>query len=171
MDGGDRWLSYRDTAQALGMTPAAVAARARRARWPKRLREDGAAEILVPRPLLESGPTSGDMLEEVTAPIRRPSPTLERGSIQASMGSAVTELSQALQREHAARQALQAQVDALREELAAARLANAVAQQQISAERERRERAVRQLAPLERKLAEYEDRLKPRGFFARLFGR
>jgi hypothetical protein len=113
---------------------------------------------------------SGAVGEGLDVPLRRASPTMERDTIQASMRAAITELSQALQREHATRQALQAQVDTLREELAAARLANAVAQQQISAERERRERAVRQLAPLERKLAEHEDRLKRRGFWARLLG-
>jgi len=166
MDAGDRWLTYRDTAAVLGMSPGAVAARARRARWPKRLRNDGAAEILVPSLLLETPTMSGGAVE----PLQRPTTGPDRNDVFVTLQAALAELSQGLQREIATRQALQAQVDTLREDLAAARLANAVAQQQIAAERERRERAVRQLAPLERKLAEHEDRQKRRGFLARLLG-
>ena len=166
MDAGDRWLTYRDTAAALGMSPGAVAARARRAHWPKRLRNDGAAEILVPSLLLESPTPSGVPVEVQHAPTNG----VDRHGVFSTLQAALAELSQGLQRETAVRQALQAQVDTLREELSSARLANAVAQQQIAAERERRERAVRQLAPLERKLTDYEGRLKRRGFWARLLG-
>lgn len=166
----DRWLSYREAATALGLNPNAVAARARRARWAKRLRNDGIAEILVPTLLLESPPnpspanghrgTAGGKTDGETNDV-----------ILTTLQGALAELNRALEREVAARQALQTQVDGLRNELAAARVANAVAQQQMAAERERRERAIRQLAPLERKVAEHENRQKQRGFWARVFDR
>jgi len=47
---GPTWLTYPELADRLGLaTPAAAAARARRAKWPKRLRNDtGQAEVEVP---------------------------------------------------------------------------------------------------------------------------
>jgi len=186
MQDGDRWLTYREGAEALGMSPGAVAARARRARWPKRLRDDGAAEILVPTPLLESPPTSGptQILTGSRGPWpvpslppasilgngRRPTAVLDAGPALETLQQALVELTKTLERETAARKAAEAQVENLREEVAKARVANAVAQQQISAERERRERAIKQLLPLERKVQEYEDRQKRKGFVARLLG-
>ena len=51
------WLTYRAAGERMGVGPAAVAARARRGRWPKRTRNDtGEAEILVPGELLAKGP-------------------------------------------------------------------------------------------------------------------
>ncbi|MBM3623645.1 MAG: hypothetical protein FJX20_23505 [Alphaproteobacteria bacterium] len=48
-DDAPRWLTYRHAADALGITPEAIAARARRRRWPKRTRNDsGEVEIAVP---------------------------------------------------------------------------------------------------------------------------
>jgi len=167
---GDQWLSYREAATALGLNPNAVAARARRGHWSKRLRNDGIAEILVPALLLESPPAPAPGHGR-HAPAGMPTSPETAEAILVTLQSALAELNRALEREVAARQALQAQVDGLRNELSSARVANAVAQQQMSAERERRERAIRQLAPLERKVAEFEARQKQRGFWARMFDR
>jgi hypothetical protein len=51
------WLTYQQAGERLGLRPEAAAARARRGRWPKRIRNtDNAAEILVPGELLARGP-------------------------------------------------------------------------------------------------------------------
>ena len=48
-----RWMTYSAAAERLGLTPGLVAARARRRRWPTRIRGDtGEAEVEVPAALL-----------------------------------------------------------------------------------------------------------------------
>jgi hypothetical protein len=49
-----RWMTYSAAAERLGLTPGLVAARARRRRWPTRIRGDtGEAEVEVPTALLD----------------------------------------------------------------------------------------------------------------------
>ena len=49
-----RWMTYSAAAERLGLTPGLVAARARRRRWPTRIRGDtGEAEVEVPAALLD----------------------------------------------------------------------------------------------------------------------
>ena len=48
------WMTYSAAAERLGLTPGLVAARARRRRWPTRIRGDtGEAEVEVPAALLD----------------------------------------------------------------------------------------------------------------------
>jgi len=63
----DLWLTYRAAGDRFGLTPDAVAARARRGGWPKRLRNDtGEAEVLMP-----PGGISPPVAEQIDSP--RPS--------------------------------------------------------------------------------------------------
>lgn len=63
----DLWLTYRAAGDRFGLTPDAVAARARRGGWPKRLRNDtGEAEVLMP-----PGRISPPVAEQIDSP--RPS--------------------------------------------------------------------------------------------------
>ena len=49
-----RWMTYNAAAERLGLSPGLVAARARRRRWPTRIRSDtGEAEVEVPAALLD----------------------------------------------------------------------------------------------------------------------
>src|SRR3981081_4693846 len=52
------WLTYQQTAERLGLRSAsAAAARARRAKWPRRIKNDTLeAEVCVPADLLAAGP-------------------------------------------------------------------------------------------------------------------
>ena len=64
----DLWLTYRAAGDRFGLTPDAVAARARRGGWPKRLRNDtGEAEVLMP---------PGGISPPVAAQIDPPRPSL-----------------------------------------------------------------------------------------------
>ena len=49
-----RWMTYNAAAERLGLSPGLVAARARRRRWPTRIRSDtGETEVEVPAALLD----------------------------------------------------------------------------------------------------------------------
>src|ERR1700757_3493767 len=54
------WLTYHQVAERLGLrTASAAAARARRAKWPKRIRNDTLeAEVCVPAEVLAAGPST-----------------------------------------------------------------------------------------------------------------
>jgi hypothetical protein len=47
---GDEWLSYREAAERLGVTPENVRHRAIRGRWPRMRGNDGRAKIQIPDP-------------------------------------------------------------------------------------------------------------------------
>ena len=70
----DRWLTYADAAQALGMTTESVRQRARREHWRKQLGNGGKALILVPGDAepLPVGDTGEDAA--VPRPVKRPEP-------------------------------------------------------------------------------------------------
>ena len=111
------WLTYKAAADRLGLQPTAVAARARRARWPKRLRNDtGEAEILVPGELLASPrqrPQEGRPA---------PAPDSEAPNVADAVRAAVGPLQAALERQERATEALQTALDIARAEVAAAQL-------------------------------------------------
>jgi DNA primase len=70
----DRWMTYAEAAQALGMTTESVRQRARREHWRKQLGNDGKAQILVPADTDRAPP--GDTADEPPAsrPVKRPEP-------------------------------------------------------------------------------------------------
>ena len=51
------WLTYRDAAERLKVTPAMVADAARRMKWPSRLQNDDTAEVEVPGEVLAEAET------------------------------------------------------------------------------------------------------------------
>src|SRR4051812_6419178 len=69
-----RWLTYRDAAKTLGMSPESLRARARREHWRKTLGNEGRALVLVPRDAACT--PAGERGEEAPAPrlVKRPDP-------------------------------------------------------------------------------------------------
>lgn len=146
---GPRWLTYRQAADLWQITPEAAAARIRRARLPKRLRnDDGAVEALIPPPAAdglqrpENRPSRG-------IPEAPPAPAVD-------LAAALAPLIAALDRETADRRTLQQQADALRDDLHVARVETATARGEVALERQRREAAEAQAADLARRLREVE---------------
>jgi hypothetical protein len=152
------WLSYREAADRLGIDPAAVAARARRGRWPKRRRNDppNAAEVLVPAELLAAGPQ--------VAPERDPPPptSLTLAELGAAVRQIVAPLQESLDRTDAERKALQVEANGLRDQLSAANLATARASGETATERVKREAAEAKAKDLQERLdkvlAQFEQR-------------
>jgi hypothetical protein len=142
------WLSYREAADRLGIDPAAVAARARRGRWPKRRRNEppNAAEVLVPAELLAAGPQEPQERENA------PAPSQEAPDIAGIVQASIAPLTDALARTDAERKALQVEANGLRDQLAAAQLATARASGESTTERVKREAA-------EAKAKDLQDRL------------
>lgn len=159
------WLTYTQAAERLGLrSPDAAAARARRGRWPKRIRNtDGVAEILVPAELIATGPGKA---QEGHQP---PTPPIEAPNIADAVRAAVGPLEAALEREQAAtererldRKVLQAQADALRSELSAALIERADATGAANTERAKREAAEAKAADLQRQLEALQARQRRR---------
>lgn len=152
------WLTYKAAADRLGLQATAVAARARRAHWPKRLRNDtGEAEILVPGELLAKPPTAPQEARPAPAPDDAEAP-----NVADAVRAAVGPLQAALERETADRRTLQGQADALRDQLAAAQLEAAKATGSAATEAARREGAEREAADLRRQLDALQARPKRR---------
>ena len=109
------WLTYQQVAERLGLRSAsAAAARARRAKWPRRIRNDTLeAEVCVPAEVLAAGPKK---LRERRQP-------LVAGADARSIAEAVT----------AALAPLQAIIETLSAELKAARTANDALRGQLAA--------------------------------------
>lgn len=176
------WLTYQQAAQRLGLRSAnAAAARARRGRWPKRIRNtDNAAEVLVPGELLRSGATRDLLVHELrkigrTAahlPVQQreaPPPPLDAPTVADAVRAAVAPLEAALVREQAAtererldRRTLQGQADALRVELSAAQIERAEAHGAATTERAKREAAEARAADLQGQLDALEARQRRR---------
>lgn len=160
------WLTYQQAAERLGLrSPNAAAARARRGKWPKRIRNtDNAAEILVPGELLATGQKRPAEPRQPPAPSHHPTPTLA-DAVRAAVGP----LQEALEREQAAtererldRKVLQAQSDALRVELAAAQIDRAEAHGVATTEQAKREAAEARAADLQRQVEALEARQRRR---------
>ena len=109
------WLTYQQTAERLGLRSAsAAAARARRAKWPRRIKNDTLeAEVCVPADLVAAGPQK---------PRERRQPTA-RAADATALVEAVA----------AAVAPLQAVVETLSRELSAARLTNDALRDQLAA--------------------------------------
>ncbi len=109
------WLTYQQTAERLGLRSAsAAAARARRAKWPRRIKNDTLeAEVCVPADLLAAGPQK---------PRERRQPTA-RAADATALVEAVA----------AAVAPLQAVIETLSRELGAARVTNDALRDQLAA--------------------------------------
>jgi len=109
------WLTYQQTAERLGLRSAsAAAARARRAKWPRRIKNDTLeAEVCVPADLLAAGPQK---------PRERRQPTA-RAADATALVEAVA----------AAVAPLQAVIETLSRELSAARITNDALRDQLAA--------------------------------------
>jgi chromosome segregation ATPase len=109
------WLTYQQTAERLGLRSAsAAAARARRAKWPRRIKNDTLeAEVCVPADLLAAGPQK---------PRERRQPTA-RAADATALVEAVA----------AAVAPLQAVIETLSRELSAARVTNDALRDQLAA--------------------------------------
>ena len=109
------WLTYQQTAERLGLRSAsAAAARARRAKWPRRIKNDTLeAEVCVPADLLAAGPQK---------PRERHQPTA-RAADATALAEAVA----------AAVAPLQAVIETLSRELSAARVTNDALRDQLAA--------------------------------------
>ena len=109
------WLTYQQIAERLGLRSAsAAAARARRAKWPRRIKNDTLeAEVCVPADLLAAGPQK---------PRERHQPTA-RAADATALAEAVA----------AAVAPLQAVIETLSRELSAARVTNDALRDQLAA--------------------------------------
>ena len=142
------WMTYRAAGERMGLQPSAVAARARRGKWPKRLRNDtGEAEVLVPAEALAPSPVKPPGTQAAPAPATSP-PPLTADALQASLAP----LQAMLDRETQDRRTLQAQADALRDQLAAAQLDAAKATGTANTERAMREAAEARARDLQHQL-------------------
>jgi chromosome segregation ATPase len=115
---GPVWLTYQQVAERLGLRSAsAAAAKARRAKWPRRIKNDTLeAEVCVPADLLAAGPQKP---RERRHPI---GPAADATTLVNAVGDAVAPL--------------QALIEALSSELKAARVANALRDQLAVAQSE-----------------------------------
>jgi hypothetical protein len=115
-----RWLTYREAAGILGMSPESLRARARREHWRKTLGNDGKARVLVP-PDTACIP-AGDQDDEPPAsrPAKRPEPS--HGGLIARVADLEERLAAAMAAEERER------VERLEERARADRLAGEVAE-------------------------------------------
>jgi len=111
---GPIWLTYQQVAERLGLrSSSAAAARARRAKWPRRIKNDTLeAEVCVPAELLAAGPQQPQE--------RRPrvGPAADATTLVKTVAAAVAPL--------------QALIETLSEELKAARVANDTLRDQLA---------------------------------------
>jgi hypothetical protein len=152
------WMTYKAAGERMGLQPSAVAARARRGRWSKRLRNDtGEAEVLVPAEALDIG-RSKPPGTQADPPPATSAPTLTADALQATLGP----LQAMLDRETQDRRTLQGQADALRDQLAAAQLDAAKATGAANTERAMREAAEARARDLQRQVEALEARPRRR---------
>lgn len=145
------WMTYKAAGERFGLQASAVAARARRGRWPKRLRNDtGEAEVLVPADALAPAPTRPPGTPG-TPPAASPAPSAPDATADA-VRAIVGPLQAMLDRETQDRRTLQGQADALRDQLAAAQLDAAKAHGDARTEAARREAAEGKARDLQRQL-------------------
>ena len=112
---GPVWLTYQQVAERLGLRSAsAAAAKARRAKWPRRIKNDTLeAEVCVPADLLAAGPQKPRERRHRIGPAAADATTLVN-----AVGAAVAPL--------------QALIEALSSELKAARVANDALRDQLA---------------------------------------
>lgn len=138
------WLTYHQVAERMGLrTASAAAARARRAKWPKRIRNDTLeVEVCVPAEALVAGPPKADEGRQSHEGGDESAQTTAEAiaAAVAPLQSIIESLSSELNAAHAAN-------DALRQEVAAAQAATA----------ELRGKSLAVEAALERELTERRD--------------
>jgi hypothetical protein len=89
-----RWLTYREAARALGMSPESLRARARREHWRKTLGNDGKALVLVPPDTACIPAASREDEPPASRPVVRPHPGRDTAlsDLVARLAAAQTEL-------------------------------------------------------------------------------
>jgi septal ring factor EnvC (AmiA/AmiB activator) len=131
----------------MGIAPAAVKARARRSKWPKRhTRNTGEVEVSVPGDALAKPPPA---TQKQPPP---PAPDDATTTLADAVRAALAPLQAALERETADRRTLQTQADALREKLAAAQVEIAQASGNAATEQAKRLAAETRIKDLELQL-------------------
>lgn len=157
-DTASTWMTYRELADALGLrSPPTAAARARRAGWPKRIRNDtGEAEVLVPADALaKARKRPRERVEADVPPDVGP-------DVGAAVQAAIGPLQALLEREAQDRRTLQGQADALRDQLTAAQIEAATATGTANTERAKREAAEAKAADLQRQVEELQQQARRR---------
>lgn len=186
---GPTWLTYPELADRLGLpTAAAAAARARRAKWPKRLRNDtGQAEVEVPAEALsathksppdarpprrpyDTPDVAGDAVRAAVAPLQALLDA-QAGELRDALGeltiakadaaaakARADTLAAQVEREVMDRRTLQAQGDDLRDQLHATQLDAAKAHGDARTEAAKREAAEARAADLQRQVEQLQAR-------------
>ena len=137
------WLTYREAAERLKVTPATVADAARRMKWPSRLRKDTTSEVEVPGEVLAEAETA---TRDTTAPAA----AIDAATLEATIKAAVQPLQAVidalLENARASRAAIEALVferNAARTDAAGLREKTAINEQQIADLKPALEREVR----------------------------
>lgn len=157
-DTASTWMTYRELADAWGIRPPTAEARARRAQWPRRIRNDAkkTAEILVPADALAKARKRPQ--ERVEADV----PPDVGPDVGAAVQAAIGPLQALLEREAQDRRTLQGQADALRDQLTAAQIEAATATGTANTERAKREAAEAKAADLQRQVEELQQQARRR---------
>ena len=140
------WLTYRDAARRLKVTPATVADVARRMNWPSRVRDDDSAEIEVPGEVLAEaetrpGETAPQVLQAIDAAALE---TAIKAAMQ-PLQAVISELSENLRASREATEIMLRERTAARADAAGLREKTTISEQQIAElkpalEREARDR-------------------------------
>jgi hypothetical protein len=121
-----RWLTYREAARILGMSPESLRARARREHWRKTLGNDGKARVLVP-PDTACIP-AGEQGDEAPAPRPAKRPEPDREGLLIRVAELEARLATAAELERARGETERERVERLEERARAERLAGEVAE-------------------------------------------
>jgi chromosome segregation ATPase len=106
------WLTYQQTAERLGLrTAGAAAARARRSKWPRRIRNDTLkAEVCVPAEVLVAGPSKVRKRRQALTPDDAPATSEAVAAAVAPLRSVIETLSAELNVARGANEALRNQL-------------------------------------------------------------
>lgn len=150
------WMNYTALGQLWGMSPEAARTRARRGRFPRRVGNQGQAEVLV----------------DTDAPIRRPRPPRASGQSQTTATPSAPDTESPSAVTVKALEALQGHIDTLRGEIAKAEARADQLRQERDAERERVATLTSEMLRITADLAEARkvEAARPRSWWQRLVG-
>jgi hypothetical protein len=152
----EQWLDYRQLGELWQMSPKAARTRARRGRFPRRVGNQGQAEVLV----------------DTDAPVRRPRPPRAAGQSQTTTTTPAPDAESPSAVTLKALEALQGHIDTLKAELAKAEALAADRGQEAAAAREQVATLTSQMLRITADLAEARkaEATRPRSWWARLTG-
>lgn len=152
----EQWVDYRQLGELWKMSPEAARTRARRGRFPRRVGNQGQAEVLV----------------DTDAPIRRPRPPRAGGQSQTTATPPAPDTESPSAITVKALEALQGHIDTLKAELAKAEALAAERGQEVAAAREQVATLTSQLLRITADLAEARkvEAARPRSWWQRLVG-